>query len=198
MANERDIQWAIESVEKAITAGELAAAKAGLAELTRLAAVFDGVAAALDDGEGQSRAMGLADKAREALCSLSARVCEIEIDQREPGYAQRLQKRRERVRDDVVDKVNRAAQLLSLIGPRLAGFIELAKAGRPIGESDLTDLFGAACPRCEAKTAVGARFCLSCGEPLTATCCAACEAPLPPQARFCPACGASTEAGEEG
>ena len=188
MANERDIQWAIESAEEGLSAGDLSAAKAGVEELRRLVAVFEGVAEALDDGEGKSRAISLADRAKEAADRLGERVCELEIDQREPGFDDRVRARRSRERAQAIGKINRAAEVLSLVAPRIAGLIELARAGRPLGEMDLRRACAEDCPHCGDKLSLGARFCPSCGKGIGATC-VKCEAPLPQGARFCPMCG---------
>ena len=189
MANERDIQWAVQSVEAALAEGNLAAARAGIEELSRLVAVFDGVADSLDDGEGKCRAQGWAEQARAALDGLRERVCELEIDQKEPDFAARVEKRRTRERTAALHKLNRAVEVFQLVAPRIAGLVELAKAGRPLAASDLKDACSASCPHCGAASALGDRFCLACGKPLAALC-ARCEAPLPTGARFCPACGA--------
>lgn len=189
MANERDIQWAVESVERALAEGDLASAKAGVAELERLTGVFEQVADSLDDSEGKSRALLWADKAREARDRLGVRACELEIDQQEPDFAARAAQRRSRERAAAIGKINRAAEVLSLVAPRIAGLLELAKAGRPLGMADLTGACAGECPHCAEKVVLGARFCPACGKGLEATC-SKCDAPLPHQARFCPACGA--------
>ncbi len=189
MANERDIQWAVESAERALAAGDLAAAKAGVAELERLVGMFEGVADALDDGEGKSRALSWADQARTAFTTLSARACELEIDQREPDFAGRVQQRRARERAAAIGKINRAAEVLALVAPRIASLIELAKAGRPLGPAELKDACADACPHCGERAVLGARFCPSCGKAIEASC-PKCDAPLPRGANFCPACGA--------
>src|SRR2546421_10856936 len=56
------------------------------------------------------------------------------------------------------------------------------------------------CPACDAQNADDARFCASCGRPLTLAC-SSCGAELPAVAMFCPSCGATVgaepSAGEE-
>lgn len=47
---------------------------------------------------------------------------------------------------------------------------------------------GVTCPSCNASNAEGARFCSTCGKPLTAVC-ADCGASNPPGSRFCSTCG---------
>jgi hypothetical protein len=44
------------------------------------------------------------------------------------------------------------------------------------------------CPRCEADTPDGAKFCIACGTPLTPRC-PQCGAHTLPRAKFCGACG---------
>ncbi len=47
-----------------------------------------------------------------------------------------------------------------------------------------------ACPKCQASLPVGAKFCTSCGTPVSAkTLCAGCGAELAPRAKFCAECG---------
>src|SRR5918995_1599283 len=53
------------------------------------------------------------------------------------------------------------------------------------------------CARCERENALGARFCVGCGEPLEVAC-PACGAAAEPTDRFCHACGASRVAPESG
>lgn len=189
MANEQDIQWAVESVERALADGDLASAKAGVTELKRLVGVFEGVADSLDDGEGKSRALRWADKAREAHDRLGGRACELEIDQREPGFDARVQERRSRERAAAIGKINRAAEVLSLVAPRIASLLELSRAGRPLGVADLKAACADDCPHCGEKVTLGARFCPACGKGLGATC-STCAAPLSGKVRFCPSCGA--------
>ncbi len=45
------------------------------------------------------------------------------------------------------------------------------------------------CGACGAESPAGAKFCISCGQPLSVTC-ASCGAALPAAAAFCPSCGA--------
>lgn len=47
----------------------------------------------------------------------------------------------------------------------------------------------AACPKCNAANAAGAKFCHSCGASLQAAACVKCGAQLAPGAKFCPECG---------
>ncbi len=53
----------------------------------------------------------------------------------------------------------------------------------------------AACPSCHARVAAGAKFCASCGKPVTAAAapqkafCTGCGSQLPPGGRFCASCG---------
>src|SRR5215831_12023238 len=49
----------------------------------------------------------------------------------------------------------------------------------------------ALCPRCNGDNPDGAKYCGSCGSPLTCAC-ARCGALNPPDARFCNACGSPT------
>jgi hypothetical protein len=44
------------------------------------------------------------------------------------------------------------------------------------------------CPRCDADTPEGAKFCIECGTPLT-PCCPQCGADMLPRAKFCSECG---------
>lgn len=53
---------------------------------------------------------------------------------------------------------------------------------------------GGACPKCNAATLVGARFCGSCGASLALAACAKCNSPLGPAAKFCANCGAPAAA----
>lgn len=47
----------------------------------------------------------------------------------------------------------------------------------------------AACPKCQAAVAAGARFCSNCGSPLAPAACPKCNTPSAPGARFCGNCG---------
>ena len=44
------------------------------------------------------------------------------------------------------------------------------------------------CPHCQKANPEGAKFCISCGNPVTSSC-SQCGAELPSEARFCPSCG---------
>lgn len=46
-----------------------------------------------------------------------------------------------------------------------------------------------ACPKCQAAVPAGARFCMSCGNPMTPSACPKCNTPAPPGSRFCGNCG---------
>jgi ribosomal protein L40E len=46
------------------------------------------------------------------------------------------------------------------------------------------------CPRCEADTPDGSKFCIECGASLR-PCCPQCGADVPPRAKFCAECGTS-------
>jgi len=50
-----------------------------------------------------------------------------------------------------------------------------------------------ACPHCNAMNPAGAKFCSSCGKPMTAPqmACPSCNAQIPEGSKFCPSCGAN-------
>jgi membrane protease subunit (stomatin/prohibitin family) len=48
---------------------------------------------------------------------------------------------------------------------------------------------GIACPACKAANVSGAKFCNGCGKPLSADACPKCNAANPPGAKFCSGCG---------
>src|SRR5437660_7014433 len=48
------------------------------------------------------------------------------------------------------------------------------------------------CEQCSTASPAGARFCMSCGNPLERRC-PSCGAEAPPQAKFCMSCGTSLE-----
>jgi predicted amidophosphoribosyltransferase len=47
----------------------------------------------------------------------------------------------------------------------------------------------AACPKCQAQVAAGAKFCGNCGNPLGASTCPKCQAEVAAGAKFCGNCG---------
>lgn len=73
-------------------------------------------------------------------------------------------------------------------GVQMAGALTEAMRGGAAGGGGATAV--ETCARCGNPIPAAARFCPSCGAPLTAAACPRCRQPAPAGARFCPACGA--------
>jgi membrane protease subunit (stomatin/prohibitin family) len=77
------------------------------------------------------------------------------------------------------------------IGMMMPQMIAGAMAGqaRPASPEAPASATGAPCPKCQAPTVVGARFCSSCGASLAPAVCPKCQAPTTADAKFCGSCG---------
>ena len=67
-----------------------------------------------------------------------------------------------------------------------------APAAGPTQPQGPAPAVGVKCPKCGADNPSGAKFCVSCGAPLTLKC-PKCGKDVPPGAKFCPYCGAPLE-----
>jgi membrane protease subunit (stomatin/prohibitin family) len=81
------------------------------------------------------------------------------------------------------------------IGMMMPQMISGAMAGAQARSGIAAPVAGAACPKCQAAVAPGAKFCGSCGSPMpSAAACPKCNAAVAPGVKFCTSCGASLAA----
>ena len=207
MANQQDIDRAVERAREAIKQQALPVAKAALEELAELVMVFQAAHDKAPSPALKERAAELHDGARACLAELKGSLDELELDQLDPKHAERVKAREAEAKaKDEAGRAKAAQFLQGMGGPfaSLAGLVNLgATFGQKVGEAAGSAMSSAqsgvhqvavatageiACPSCSEKNPRRARFCMECGSKL-ARGCGACGAELG-KAKFCPECGA--------
>jgi len=164
MANRQDIELAAAKGRRAVEQADLAAAREALGELDELARTFEAVAKKVSSPSQRQRVKELqADlsKAREAL---QAGIDELEIDQLDPHYEERVREREQQRPGHEWASRAKAAALFKTLGGPLVALAELVDpAARSAARASGIEV---RCGKCQTENPNHAKHCMNCGHPL--------------------------------